>query len=145
MKVLKKQFGIKDNQPVYIFTMKNNHGVEITCLNYGCIITKILAPDRNGDSENIVLGFDNFTDYEVNSPYLGAIVGRFAGRISEGTFQLNGKNYIVAQNEGSNHIHGGIKGFSHVLWDVKIIEKEHELSLDFFTIVLMVKKGIPGT
>lgn len=144
MKVHKKKFGIKDNQPVYLFTMENNHGLEVSCLNYGCIITKILAPDRKGNVENVVLGFDNFTDYEVNSPYLGAIVGRFAGRISEGAFQLDGNNYKVAQNEGINHLHGGIKGFSHVLWDAEIIEKEHELSLIFYYNSPDGEEGYPG-
>lgn len=144
MIIHKEKLGIKDYQPVYLFTLKNNQGVEISCLNYGCIITKILAPDRNGNVENIVLGFDRFSDYEVNSPYLGAIVGRVAGRISGGTFQLNGNNYRVTQNEGNNHLHGGNKGFSHVLWDAKIIEKVNEVSLEFFYNSPDGEEGYPG-
>lgn len=122
MKVIKESFGQIDQQPVFSFTMINDHGLEVTAINYGCIITKIIVPDKNGNFENIVLGHDTIADY-LNDPYfLGAVVGRVAGRIKEGSFELDGKNYTLAQNNHSNHLHGGIKGFDKVVWDAQVIE-----------------------
>lgn len=122
MKVIKERFGEIKNEPVFSFTLINENGVEITVINYGCVITKVLAPDKNGHFENIVLGYDMLEDY-VHDPYfLGAVIGRVAGRIRGASFKLDGKVYTLAANEHLNHIHGGIKGFDKVIWDAEIID-----------------------
>lgn len=144
MEVLQEQFGELDGQTVNAFTLKNSHGMEITCLNYGCIITKIMMPDADGQAENIVLGFDNIGDYIKYSPYFGAVVGRVAGRIANGEFNLNDKTYHVTQNEKGNHLHGGNKGFSRVIWNANIEEKEHSASVELYYKSSDGDEGYPG-
>ncbi|NKE04791.1 aldose epimerase family protein [Mesobacillus selenatarsenatis] len=122
MEVLKEKFGQIGSQPVCSFTLRNEQGMEVTAINYGCIITKINVPDRDGKFENVVLGHDTLDEY-VNDPYfLGAVVGRVAGRLKAGSFELDGKNFTLVQNDNSNHLHGGLKGFDKVVWDAKVID-----------------------
>jgi aldose 1-epimerase len=144
MKVLQQQFDELDGNIVYSFTLKNNKGFEVTCLNYGCIITKILMPDASGKIENIVLGFDTVEEYLNNSPYFGAVVGRVAGRIKNGEFELDGKTYQVTKNEKNNHLHGGVKGFSHVIWNTNIIEEENLAGVEFYFTSADGEEGYPG-
>ncbi|MBT2734007.1 aldose epimerase family protein [Bacillus sp. ISL-7] len=122
MKVIHDTFGQIDNQTVSSFTLVNDHGVEVTAINYGCIITKIVVQDKYGNYENIVLGHDSLNDY-VHDPYfLGAVVGRVGGRIKGGSFELDGNTYTLAKNDGNNHLHGGLRGFDKVVWDAEILE-----------------------
>lgn len=145
MNVTQKQFGELDGAAITAFTLKNENGFEVTCLNYGCIITEILAPDKEGKLENVVLGFDTVQDYLNYSPYFGAVVGRVAGRIKNGEFELDGTTYNVTINEKSNHLHGGVKGFSHVIWNTNIIEKEASASIEFYYTSPDGEEGYPGT
>ncbi|HEU5139227.1 MAG TPA: aldose epimerase family protein [Bacillales bacterium] len=145
MEILKERFGEVNGQTVSLFTMKNDKGMTLACLDYGCVITKILVPDRNGNVENVVLGFDSLDDYLQHSPYFGAVVGRVAGRIKQGRFELNGKSYELPQNENQNHIHGGPNGFSHVLWDAKVLEGENEARIEFSYKSPDGEEGYPGT
>lgn len=145
MEVIQRKFGRIDQQTVHLFIVRNDNGAEIACIDYGCIITKIIVPDIYGKFENIVLGFDTLGEYLRYSPYFGAVVGRAAGRIKNGEFDLNGKKYSLTQNEGYNHIHGGVRGLSHVLWDTTIIEKENEAGVEFTYISPDGEEGYPGT
>jgi aldose 1-epimerase len=131
MEVIEKYFGEANGQPVLAHTITNKHGMKMTVINYGCIITELLVPDRNGLLENIVLGFDSLGEYDKHSPYFGAIVGRHAGRIKEGKFELDGVVFQLEQNNGPNHLHGGIKGFDKVIWDVAVKENEDSISLEY--------------
>lgn len=144
MKVLKEEFGRKDNQTVLLFTLINDHGVEIGCINYGCIITKIITPDKDGNYENIVIGYDTFNEYEKDTSFLGAAIGRVAGRIKEGSFELNGRTYNLAKNENKNHLHGGNKGFNLVVWNSEIIENEQEIGVRFSYLSPKGEEGYPG-
>jgi aldose 1-epimerase len=111
--------GVCDGKPVGLYTLKNKNGLVAQITNYGAIIVSIFAPDRNGDFADVVQGYDNINDYiNGNSPYMGAVCGRCANRIAKGKFTLLGKQYTLAINNGPNHLHGGIKGFSKVVWDV---------------------------
>ncbi|MDN3017117.1 galactose mutarotase [Paenibacillus sp. BSR1-1] len=123
MKVIHESFGQIDHQTVSSFTMVNDNGVEVTAINYGCIITKIVVPDKNGNYENVVLGHDSLNDYLKDPYFLGAVVGRVGGRIKGGSFELDGQNYTLAKNDGNNHLHGGIKGFDKVVWDAEVMEE----------------------
>jgi len=145
MLISKELFGMENNQKVYEYTLKNANGVEISCLNYGCTITKMITPDRRGEFENIVLGFQDFANYKDNSMYAGAVVGRVAGRIKNAQFQLAGKTYTLASNNGPNHLHGGLKGFHNVIWDVEIIAEEEEAILEFYYTSIDGEGGYPGT
>ena len=100
-----------------MYTLTNSHGVEIRAINYGGIIVSIRVPDRKGQLADIALGHETFEGYIPNPPYLGAIVGRYANRIANGTFTLDGKTYTLPKNSGTNSLHGGVKGFDKVIWD----------------------------
>ena len=115
--VMKNNFGKINDKEVYLFTLTNEHGITVRITNYGGIITEILMPAKNGDVGNIVLGYDSLQGYLASSPYFGAIVGRYANRIANGEFSLDGKKYILARNNGNNALHGGIRGFDKVVWD----------------------------
>jgi aldose 1-epimerase len=145
MKIVKETFGEINGQQVISYTLKNDKNLEITCLNYGCVITKIVTPNREGNYENIALGFEKLEDYEKFSPYFGAVVGRVAGRIRGAQFELNGETYELEKNENGNHLHGGLRGFSHVLWDADIIEKENEAGIQFSYLSPDGEEGYPGT
>ncbi|MCJ0929672.1 galactose mutarotase [Virgibacillus halodenitrificans] len=98
------------------YTLTNDHGMEVSILNFGGIITKFIAPDKHGNKENIVLGYENLEEYAENPNYFGAVIGRVAGRIANASFELNGTSYELDTNEGKHHLHGGEHGFSHVVW-----------------------------
>lgn len=144
MEVKTETFGKKNGQTVYSYTIKNDKGLEFSCINYGCVITEILTPDREGNIENIVLGFDSIEEYENYSAYFGAVVGRFAGRIKDAKFQLDGKEYHLSQNHDKHHLHGGDQGFSEVLWEADITEKEDEVTIKFSYVSPDGEEGYPG-
>ena len=102
----KKAFGkTKDGIDINQFLLKNQNGMEISAINYGGIITSWKAKDRNGNYKDIVLGFNNLSEYEGDSPYFGAIIGRYGNRIAKGKFTLNEENYTLALNNDENHLH----------------------------------------
>jgi aldose 1-epimerase len=101
-----------------LYTLTNSHGLEIRAMNYGGIIISMRVPDRKGQLADIVLGHDKLDGYTPNPPYFGAIVGRYANRIANGTFSLDGKTYTLPKNDGPNTLHGGLKKtFDKAVWD----------------------------
>ncbi len=101
------------------FILSNDKGMSVHITNYGAIIMAIHVLDRNGKTENVVLGFDTIKEYEKdNSFYFGAIVGRFANRIANGKIKIEGKEYQLSQNEKTTHLHGGNVGFDKKTWEV---------------------------
>jgi len=120
--VTRASFGTASGQPVDIFTLRNAHGIEVKATSYGAIITSIVTPDRNGHPGDIVLGFDTIEGYLTNSPYFGAVVGRYGNRIAKGRFTLDGRTYPLATNNGPNHLHGGLKGFDKVVWKAEPLQ-----------------------
>ena len=107
--------------------MKNDE-LEVVVTNYGCTIVKVLMKDKNGEVGDVVLGYDNIESYQNLDAYLGALVGRVANRIKVGKFSLNGEEYTLAVNNGPNHLHGGIKGFSYQTFNYEI---KDENSIEF--------------
>lgn len=132
---------LKDGSEAFIYTLTNPGGIEIDITNYGGIITSIRVPDKNGTIENVVLGFGEIQKYIDKDPYFGALVGRYANRIADATFQLNGNEYELSKNDGDNHLHGGDKGFNEVLWDAKIFE---DRSLQLSYVSEDGEEGYPG-
>lgn len=116
-------WGKVNDKQVYLYTLTNNNGVEIKITNYGGIVTSWITPAKNGDRQNIVLGFDNLDGYLKQNPYFGALVGRYANRIANGKFSIGDEEYTLAQNNGKNALHGGIKGFSKVVWNATVLEE----------------------
>ncbi|AYY15532.1 galactose mutarotase [Actinobacteria bacterium YIM 96077] len=109
---------LEDGTEVEIYTLTNSLGMEVTVLTYGGILQSINVPDRWGNLDNVTLGFDNLDDYvENNDPYFGAITGRYANRIADGTFTLDGVEYELAVNDPPNHLHGGEVGFDKRIWE----------------------------
>ncbi|HJA52874.1 aldose epimerase family protein [Massilimicrobiota timonensis] len=123
-----------------LISMKNEQ-LEVVVSNYGCTIIKVIMADKNGHKDDVVLGYDDFTQYQTLDAYLGALVGRVANRIKAGQFRLNGQDYHLAVNNGPNHLHGGIKGFSYQVFDYTI-EDEHTLKLHYLS--KDGEEGYPG-
>lgn len=144
MQVIQEKFGEIDQQPIYSFNITNESGAQITCINYGCAITKIIIPDRDGCFENVVLGYDSLEKYIDDTAFLGAVIGRVGGRIKDGCFELDGKKYTLVQNERSNHLHGGIKGFNRVIWDAETFNHGETAGVQFKYFSKDGEEGYPG-
>ena len=141
----KKAFGkTKEGLNVDQYILKNRNGMEISAINYGGIITSWKAKDRDGNYKDIVLGFNNLSEYESESPYFGAIIGRYGNRIAKGKFTLNGEEYTLAVNNGENHLHGGLKGFDKVVWDSKEVVDDSTASLVLSYLSDDMEEGYPG-
>ncbi len=110
-----------DGKDVFVFTLKNSGGNTAAITNYGGIVTQIIVPDKNGKPADVVLGYKTVGEYQNNPPFLGATIGRYANRIANGKFLLNGKEYDVGCNENPySHLHGGYSGFDKKVWDAEI-------------------------
>jgi aldose 1-epimerase len=133
-----------DGTPVYLFTLQNANGVEVSICNYGGIVVSFKTPDRNGKFGDIVLGFDNLDDYINRSPFFGCIVGRYGNRIARGKFTLNGKEYHLAINNGPNALHGGIKGFDKVVWDATVKASTAGPAIELRYVSKDGEEGFPG-
>jgi aldose 1-epimerase len=139
-----QSFGkLPDGKPVEVFTLKNAGGIEMRAISYGGIITSLRVPDRNGQSGDIVLGFDRFDDYLKDPPFFGAIIGRYGNRIAKAQFSLDGQSYKLAANNGPNHLHGGAKGFDKVLWSAKPVAGKS--AIVFSRTSPDGEEGYPGT
>ncbi len=106
---------------VYLYTLENAGGMRARITNYGGILVSLEVPDRDGISGNVVLGFDTLEEYLDGHPYFGALIGRYGNRIANGRFRLGGREYLLARNNGPNHLHGGIKGFDKVVWKARTL------------------------
>jgi len=107
-----------DNNDVTQYTLTNPAGMVVKIINYGGIITNIMVPDKNGNMGDVVLGYDSISGYRQESnPYFGCLVGRYANRIANAKFTLDGKTYTLAANNNGNTLHGGTKGFDKVIWN----------------------------
>ncbi|WP_368901426.1 aldose epimerase family protein [Oceanobacillus oncorhynchi] len=121
-----------------------NDTIEISILDYGGIITKLYAPDRNGNEENIVWTFKDYHDYENNPLYLGALIGRVSGRIPDGRFKINQQSWQLEKNEGNHHLHGGTNGFHQILWNTQVNKTESAIELQLTTNDVTFAGGHPG-
>ena len=144
-RVTKDSFGrLPDGTPVDGYTIRNSRGVTMHVITYGGIITSLRVPDRAGHFDDIVLGFDSLSGYLKDSPYFGAIVGRYANRIAKGKFTVDGKAYQVPVNNGQNSLHGGTRGFDKVVWDAKPFEHEKSAGLVLTHVSPDGDQGYPG-
>ena len=134
-----------NNENVERYTLSNKNGMEVNVISYGGIVQSLKVPDRNGKIDDIVLGFDSLSDYvSNNSPYLGALIGRFGNRIANGKFSIDGVEYTVAQNNGANHLHGGTVGFDSVVWQVDGISAQGNPTLKLSYKSVDGEEGYPG-
>lgn len=123
--VERSDFGVTpEGDSADLYTLANGNGVTLEVTNYGGIITSLRVPDRDGNLEDVVLGFDSLSAYtseayRAANPYFGALIGRYGNRIAGGEFTLGGETYMLATNDGPNHLHGGEEGFDQVVWDAE--------------------------
>lgn len=136
-------FGKVESHEVWEHTMSNIHGMEVSVINYGATITRIITTDKNGDKGNVVIGFDNIDEYlENGQKYFGAIVGRYCNRIAGAAFALNGIIYKLHPNNAANSLHGGLKGFDKVCWKVEKMPGDSALKFTYESID--GEEGFPG-
>ena len=121
MQITHTPWGKIGNEEVIKYKLITDSGIAVEVLNYGCIITGIWTPDVDGKMDNVVLNYDHLEAYITNPGYLGAVIGRHAGRISGAKFNLDGKTFSLAQNEGQNNLHGGMSGLDKKFWKVNIL------------------------
>lgn len=118
-----------DGKQTDLYTLENSRGMKVAITNYGGRIVSWMVPDRQGNYEDVVLGFDSIQGYlHANEIYFGALVGRYANRIAKGTFSLDGKTYHLPINNGQNTLHGGPGGFPNIVWNAKQLD-DHNLRL----------------
>ncbi len=134
-----------DGRAAELFTLTNANGIEVRVTNYGGIITSLKTPDRSGRFDDIVLGYDSLSGYLHDSPYFGAIVGRYGNRIGRGRFTLDGTTYHLAVNNGPNSLHGGLRGFDKVVWNAKPFRNEGGVGVALDYTSADMEEGYPGT
>lgn len=128
-----------------LFTLSNDQGVRVVLTNYGGIITALHTPDRHGQAGDIVLGYDTLEEYLAHNPFFGCLVGRFGNRIARGKFRLHGQDYTLAQNNGVNHLHGGLVGFDKVLWAAEPFADPTGVGVKLSYVSPDGEEGYPGT
>ena len=141
--IVASEFGSIDGQPVKLFTLTNDSGAEVTITEYGGIVVSLMVPDREGNLGDVVLGFEDLDSYAADTPYFGAITGRYANRIAGGRFEIDGTSYELPLNNGPNSLHGGIKGFDKVVWQGEPTETGDGVALAYVS--ADGEEGYPGT
>ncbi|AFG36569.1 aldose epimerase family protein [Spirochaeta africana] len=145
MEITKDRFGSAfDGTPVDIITISNSSGITLQCMSYGATLVSLKMPGRDGKLSDLVLGFDSFDDYLKPHPYLGATIGRVAGRISKAQFSIGPRTFTLERNDGSNHLHGGRNGFDKVIWTPRIFGDGDEVGVTFSRTSPDGEEGYPG-
>jgi len=145
MKIKKQSFGtLPDGAEVALYTLVNAQGMRATITTYGGAVVSLTAPDRAGTYADVVLGFDALEGYLGLNPFFGCLVGRFGNRIAHGKFTLDGVAYTLAQNDGDNHLHGGVKGFDKRLWAARAFEVADGPALELTYTSADGEEGYPG-
>lgn len=134
-------FGTADGKSVTLYTLKNAKGSEARIMNYGGIVQSLKVADKNGNLDDVVLGYDDVAGYIKVTPYFGCLVGRYGNRIGGAKFTLDGQTYTLATNNGPNSLHGGVKGFDKVVWNVV---KATANSLELQYLSKDGEEGFPG-
>lgn len=132
---------IIEGDSVGFYTLSNGNGIELTFTNYGQRIISLFTPDKDGNFADIVLGYATLEDFKNKRNYYGSIIGRYGNRIANGQFAIDGTTYTLAKNNGENHLHGGIKGFESVVWNVDELTQN---SIVFSRTSPDMEEGYPG-
>lgn len=141
----KQSFGqLPDGRPVDIYTLANSNGMKVRVMNYGCIITECHVPDKNGQTANVVLGFDNLQQYLAPHPRFGSLIGRFANRIANAQFEIDGVTYKLTPTKGTTSTHGGVIGFDKKLWSAEANTERGAASLTLRYRSVDMEEGFPG-
>lgn len=146
MNIKDEQFGqTPEGTNVTLYTLTNGNGVEARIMTYGGIVVSLKVPDRDGKLDDVVLGYEDLAGYvHDNSPYFGALIGRYGNRLAYGRFMLDGVEYQLAQNNGENHLHGGVRGFDKVVWDGSPVTQSGGEALRLTYLSRDGEEGYPG-
>jgi aldose 1-epimerase len=135
-----------DDTVVHRYTLTNGRGMEVKLITYGGAIQSLRVPDRHGRKANVTLGFSTLDGYlNPANPYFGCITGRYANRIDEGRFTLDGVTYQLAVNNPPNHLHGGNVGFDKRVWDAKVVKGKGTVGVRFHYVSPDGEENYPGT
>lgn len=130
--VSEKPFGQFEGKPVTEYTLSNTSGMQVSIINYGGAISKLIVPDKNGQPGDVVFGFENLEGFlQKTNPYFGGLIGRYGNRIAKARFTLDGKTYNLPANNGENSLHGGEKGFDKVYWTIEKMPGDSSLKLTY--------------
>jgi aldose 1-epimerase len=135
----------KEGTAVQLYTLQNKAGSVATISSYGGLVTSLKVADRTGAISDVTLGYDNLDGYLKDTPYFGALVGRYGNRIARGHFTLEGQMYTLATNNGVNALHGGLKGFDKVVWTAKPFQSKAGPALELNYVSKDGEEGYPGT
>ena len=125
-------YGAYNNNKIIQYALTNANGMVVKILNYGGTVTNIITPDKSGKPGDVVLGFDSLAGYlQKGNPYMGCLVGRYANRIANARFVLDGKKYTLFANNNGNSLHGGLKGFDKVVWTTKSINNDSSITFAY--------------
>ncbi len=144
MKYNKKIVGELKDKHIIAHNVSFENGFEVEILNLGGIITKIITPDKENNLENIVVGYKDINSYIENPSYMGAIIGRTAGRIHNAKVVIENKEYNLYKNYGNNQGHGGNIGFNKKIYDVNVIEDKDSITLVFTGTSYDMEENYPG-
>lgn len=145
MAIEKGVFGkLSKNRNVEFFVLKNKSGMSAKLISFGATLVSLTAPDKKGKSADIVLGYDSLEGYVADTCFLGCTAGRFANRIANAKFKLDGKEYKLAANDGKHHLHGGIRGFNKAPWQGSEFENGSSSGVTFKYLSPDGEEGYPG-
>jgi aldose 1-epimerase len=145
MDITQELFGkLADGTPVDLYTLTNASGVQVKITTYGGAVVSLLTPDRDGNLDDVALGFETLEGYLGKNPYFGCIAGRYANRIAKGKFTLNGVEYTLTTNDGENHLHGGSRGFDKVVWDAQGVKTGAGVGVELTYLSKDGEEGYPG-
>jgi len=126
------------------YSLRNRSGMKVGLINFGAIITSVEVPDRDGKLANVVLNFPDIAGYQENNPYFGGACGRFANRIAKGKFSLDGTEYSLFLNNGTNTLHGGKVGFMKKVWKAAPFQNDDATGVKFTYTSPDGEEGYPG-
>src|SRR5882757_8303240 len=137
------RFGEADGKEITEYTLTNASGMQVSIINYGGTVTKIITPDKNGNKADVILGYDSLAGYlQTGNPYFGCLVGRYGNRIANAKFTLEGKQYTLAANNNGQSLHGGNKGFDKVVWNAEKLPGDSGIKLTYLS--KDGEEGYPG-
>jgi aldose 1-epimerase len=144
--VQREPFGqTEDGSEISSFHLRNRHGMKVSLINRGGILTSVEVPDRDGKFANVTLNFDSPQAYLINGPYFGGICGRYGNRIANGKFSIDGTEYQVATNNGQHALHGGIEHFMKKLWKAEPFQNDKAAGVKLTYTSPDGEEGYPGT
>lgn len=145
MHISQSPFGqLEDGRTVFVYTLTNDLGIQVKVSDFGGIITELHVPDREGNFADVVLGYDQLVGYVQDKNYIGALIGRYANRVADASFELDGTRHVLNRNDGNHHLHGGIVGFHKVLWSARMDQQADHIALILSYRSVDGEQGYPG-